>query len=110
MIDRTGIKARLDAAAAAMGGVETLPDADGVSTWSADGVAFAHLTNAAVELRLDPPIADAATRTPDTTSSPRGPAWVRFHPRVLDAHAADRLDAWFALARRRAAPAQKGEE
>jgi hypothetical protein len=107
VIDRAGIKAQLDAAAAELDGVEMASGGDGATTWSADGVAFAYLTKGGVELRLDPPIADAATRTPDTASSPRGPAWIRFHPRVLDAHAVDRLDAWFALARRRAAPAPK---
>ena len=76
------------------------------TTWLVDGVAFAVLAGDVVELRLDPPIADAATRTPDTDSSPRGPEWVRFRPRKLDQHALDRLDAWFALARRRAVTAR----
>ncbi|MBI3751644.1 MAG: hypothetical protein HY263_08335 [Chloroflexi bacterium] len=55
-----------------------------------------------MELRLDPAIARAATRTPDTAPSDRGPEWVRFAPRELDDHAVDRLEAWFAFARRRA--------
>lgn len=54
------------------------------------------------ELRLDPAIAAAATRTPDTGPSPRGAEWVRFNPRELDGHAVDRLTAWFDLAYRRA--------
>jgi hypothetical protein len=57
-----------------------------------------------IELRLDPAIAAAATRTPDTAPSPRGNEWVRFNPRGLDAHAEDRLRAWFELAYRRAGP------
>ncbi len=77
--------------------------AGGGITWSIGSVAFAVLTGDAVELRLDRPIAHAATRTPDTAPSPRGPEWVRFAPATLDGHAVDRLDAWFAFARRRAA-------
>jgi hypothetical protein len=110
VIDRAGLQAHLEAAAAELEGVTIAQDGDGAVTWSADGTAFAHLTKAGVDLRLDPPIADAATRTPDAASSPRGPAWIRFHPRVLDPHAIDRLDAWVALARRRAAPERKGTE
>jgi hypothetical protein len=55
-----------------------------------------------LELRLDQPIATAATRTPDTAPSPRGREWVRFNPRELDGHAVDRLRAWLDLAYRRA--------
>jgi len=107
MTDRQSLAARLEAAAAQLPGVTSEADGDIVS-WAADGIRFAILTRGGVELRLDPPIADAATRTPDTDSSPRGPEWIRFNPRVLDAHANDRLDAWFALARRRAAPRPAG--
>jgi hypothetical protein len=74
----------------------------GATTWSIGGRPFAALAGDAVELRLDPAIARAATRTPDTSPSARGPEWVRFNPRELDDHAIDRLDAWFAFARRRA--------
>jgi hypothetical protein len=70
--------------------------------WSVAARAFAALTNDAIELRLDPPIATAAVRTPDTGPSPRGPEWVRFAPVDLDDHAVDRLEAWFGLAYRRA--------
>jgi hypothetical protein len=70
--------------------------------WSVGGRPFAALTNDAIELRLDAPIAAAAVRTPDTAPSPRGPEWVRFAPRDLDDHAIDRLEAWFGLAYRRA--------
>ena len=75
---------------------------DGVMTWSAGDRAFATLGPSGVEVRLDPPIADAARRTPDTGPSPRGPEWVRFDPRELDGHATDRLRAWLELAYRRA--------
>jgi hypothetical protein len=47
-------------------------------------------------------IAVAATRTPDTAPTVRGPEWVRFNPRELDGHAVDRLRAWLELAYRRA--------
>jgi len=57
------------------------------------------------ELVIVPQVARAATRTPDTSSSPRGDAWVRFAPATLDGHAVDRLEAWFALAYRRATEA-----
>jgi hypothetical protein len=52
--------------------------------------------------RLDPPIAAAARRTPDTGASDRGPEWVRFAPVDLDPHGADRAGAWFEAAARRA--------
>jgi hypothetical protein len=75
----------------------------GAMTWSFRGDPFAVLGPTGIELRLDPAIAAAATRTPDTAPSPRGPEWVRFSPRELDGHAVDRLEAWFELAYRRAA-------
>jgi hypothetical protein len=62
-----------------------------------------------VELRLGEDIADAAMRTPDTNSSPRGPGWVRFAPREWDDHAFDRLEAWFLVAWRMAAGRQSRE-
>jgi hypothetical protein len=72
-------------------------------SWFLGDVEFAVLGPFGIELRLDPPIAAAAARTPDTAPSPRGPAWIRFNPRELDAHALDRLRAWLDLAYRRAA-------
>lgn len=73
--------------------------------WSVDQTVFAALDEAgdAVELRLDRAVARAATRTPDTTPSERGPDWVRFNPAQLDDQAVDRLEAWFAFAARHAA-------
>lgn len=101
MTEGETLESWLDAAAAELDGVEK-SIVDGAPSWAALGVTFAVLTAAGVELRLDPPIADAATRTPDVASSARGPEWVRFEPKTLDDHAVDRLEAWFALARRRA--------
>lgn len=76
---------------------------DGVVTWSRGGREFAALGAAGVEIRLDPAIAAAAARTPDTAPSPRGAGWIRFNPGEIDGHALDRLRAWLELAYRRAA-------
>jgi hypothetical protein len=73
-----------------------------VTEWSREGVVFATLAGQAAELRLDPAIASAAIKTPDTSHSTRGMPWVRFAPRTLDGHAIDRATAWFDLAYRRA--------
>lgn len=75
---------------------------DGIVTWSRAGRDFASLGAAGVEICLDPPIAAAAARTPDTSLSPRGAEWIRFNPGELDSHALDRLRAWLELAYRRA--------
>ena len=71
-------------------------------SWLRGKVEFAVAGPFGVELRLDRQVAVAATRTPDTAPSPRGPDWVRFNPRELDPHALDRLAAWLELAHRRA--------
>jgi hypothetical protein len=84
--------------------------ADGVSRrevertteYTRGGVVFAASDDDAVELRLNPEVADAARRTPDTSVSSRGFEWVRFAPRTLDGHAHDRLEAWFLSAWRAA--------
>lgn len=76
--------------------------ADGVVTWTRADRAFAALGTSGIEIRLDPAIAAAAARTPDTAPSARGPGWIRFSPRELDTHALDRLRAWLELAYRRA--------
>lgn len=69
-----------------------------------DGEVFAlHLSTGVIELRLGPDIAEAARRTPDTASSPRGEDWIRFAPREWEQHAVDRLEAWFRVAWRLAA-------
>jgi hypothetical protein len=75
---------------------------DGVVTWSRAERPFAVLGPNGIEIRLDRAIAAAATRTPDTAPSTRGPEWVRFNPRELDPHALDRLRAWLELGYRRA--------
>ena len=81
--------------------VTTKPGGAG-RAWSRRGVEFAVVGPFGVEIRLDPQVAAAAGRTPDTATSARGAEWVRFNPRELDAHALDRLEAWLELAHRRA--------
>ena len=73
-----------------------------VLIWSAGGIAFAALEGDRAEFRLDPRVAVAALRTPDTTPSARGPDWVAFAPASLDDAAVDRAEAWFLSAHRRA--------
>ena len=60
------------------------------------------LVGDAAEFRLDPLVAKAALRTPDTSPSKRGADWVRFSPAAVDGHAVDRAQAWLASAWRRA--------
>ena len=92
----------LDAAAADLGDVALEMGGDGERTWSREGTAFAHLSEAGADLRVGAVIAEAALRTPDTHVSTRGADWVRFAPATPDDHARDRLGAWFAAAHRRA--------
>ena len=89
---------------------ETLADLDdveetasgGAVEWRRGGRPFAALAGDAAEFRLDPLVAKAALRTPETSASKRGADWVRFAPRVLDDHGIDRAQAWLASAWRRA--------
>jgi hypothetical protein len=77
---------------------------DGSTTWSMEDVPFATLDGpgSTASFRLDPVLAGAARRTPDTGPSFLGPEWVEFRPAIVDAHAADRATAWFLAAIRRA--------
>jgi hypothetical protein len=70
--------------------------------WQAGEALFATLEGDRAEFRLDPQIARAALRTPDTGPSPRGPDWVVFAPPLLDDGAVDRAEAWFLSAHRHA--------
>jgi hypothetical protein len=74
---------------------------DGVE-WSIAGTVFAAIAGERAEFRLDPMVAAAALRTPDTLPSARGRDWVAFAPADLDRHAIDRATAWLASAWRRA--------
>jgi hypothetical protein len=95
----------LEAAAADLSDVQGAPTPEGSWVWSRADQPFATLSadGAVAEFALDPPVAAAASRTPDASPSPRGPGWVRFRPAVLDDHAADRATAWFGSAHRRLA-------
>jgi hypothetical protein len=79
---------------------------DGSTTWSRGGRAYAAVSadRSTASFCLDPAVAAAAIRTPDTTASGRGPGWVDFRPDDLDDHAADRAVAWLGSAYRRLAP------
>ena len=78
----------------------------GGRTWSRRGRTFAGVSadGSVAEFALDPAVAAAAIRTPDTAASTQGRGWVSFAPAALDDHAADRAVAWFASAYRRAGP------
>ena len=91
----------LMAAAEGLPGVEVEGEG-GARRWTSGGVLFAVFEGDGAELRLDPIVARAALRTPDTSLSTRGPEWVAFTPDVLDDGAVDRAEAWFLSAHRRA--------
>ena len=74
----------------------------GATEWSIGGRVFAAAVKDRAEFRLDPAVAAAALRTPDTMPSGRGNDWVAFSPTDLDQHAIDRATAWLASAWRRA--------
>jgi hypothetical protein len=78
-------------------------DGDDEAVWQRAGRPFAALAGDALEVRLLPPVARAALRTPDTRPSRRGEGWVRFAPPTLDQFAADRVAAWLQSAWRHAA-------
>ena len=92
----------LDEALGDLDDVEGAESGGGVE-WRRGGRPFAALAGDAAEFRLDPLVAKAALRTPDTAASKRGADWVRFSPAVVDGHAVDRAQAWLASAWRRAA-------
>jgi hypothetical protein len=77
----------------------------GATAWRVAETVFAALEGERAEFRLDPLVARAALRTPDTVPSRRGVDWVTFAPEVLDEGAVDRAEAWFLSAHRRAARA-----
>jgi len=103
MADSGELAAVLGEAAAALEDAEQAEDATtGSVTWSIGGRLFATVVGGRAEFRLDPAVAAAALRTPDTSRSGRGADWVAFAPAELDRHAIDRATAWLASAWRRA--------
>lgn len=67
-----------------------------------DGRVFAVVGADMLEVALDPVIARAALKTPDTRPSSRGTGWIAFTPGTTDRFALDRAEAWVRLAHRRA--------
>ena len=92
----------LASAAEGLDGV-VVDEASGLTTWTVRGGPFALSRGGRAELRLDPLVARAALRTPDTAASSRGPDWIAFAPETMDDEAIDRAEAWFLSAYRRAA-------
>jgi len=95
------LREALDEALSDLDDVERADAGDEVE-WRRGGRPFAALVGDAAELRLDPLVARAALRTPDTSPSKRGEDWVRFSPADVDGHAVDRAQAWLVSAWRRA--------
>ena len=93
-------------AAAELAGATIGTDPSGATTWSRGGAVFAAVSvdGSVASFRLDPAIAAAAVRTPDTTPSGRGTGWVDFAPEAIDTHAEDRAVAWLESAHRRLGP------
>ena len=99
----TDLAAVLEDAAADLEAIERSADATtGAIEWSIGSRVFAAAAGGHAEFRLDPAVAAAALRTPDTAPSGRGNDWVAFTPGYLDQHAIDRATAWLASAWRRA--------
>ena len=96
------IRALAQATAGHLAEVATEATAAGTE-WRRGSVPFAAVDGATLEVRLAPPVARAALRTPDTAASGRGPDWVRFAPVLLDQYAADRATSWIESAWRNAA-------
>ena len=96
----------LERETAALPGISASVEPDGSVVWARAGTSFAAVSadGLTAEFALDPPVADAATRTPDVERSHRGRGWVRFAPPLLDDHGEDRAGAWLTSAFRRAAP------
>jgi hypothetical protein len=95
----------LEAAAEDLVGVQRAIDGP-MTTWTVGATPFAVLSDGVAEFRLDPLVAAAALRTPDTRPSARGAEWVAFAPAMLDDGAVDRAEAWFLSAHRRLTPAR----
>jgi hypothetical protein len=95
------LRAVLDAAAEDLGDLRQGAEGASVS-WAVGATVFAALDAGLAEFRLDPLVARAALRTPNTGPSTRGPDWVAFAPEILDDGAIDRAEAWFLSAYRRA--------
>ncbi len=99
-VDET-LDERVEAVIEELDGVVRRRDGESVA-FSAGGRVFAVLMQDLLEVALDPAVAAAALRTPDTLASSRGSGWIAFTPDGIDRFALDRADAWVRLAYRRA--------
>lgn len=81
--------------------VSSAPDGD-AALYARAGRPFASVGQHELDVRLEPFVATAALRTPDTSASSRGADWVHFVPPTLDRFAADRAVAWIEHAWRHA--------
>ena len=91
----------VDGLAAELGDVSAVPR-DGRVGWERDGIEFARVSASVLEVRLPEDIAAAALRTPDTSPIAGELGWIRFTPSSDERHVADRAEAWFHTAWRRA--------
>jgi hypothetical protein len=85
-----------------LGGVAAMASTAGASVYRRADRDFAVVDGTAIEVRLQPEVAEAVLRTPHTSRSPRGPGWIRFEPPRMDPSIVDRADAWFRSAWRTA--------
>ena len=92
---------RVEAVIAELDGVTRQRDGESVA-YATGGRVFTVLMQDLLEVALDPAVAAAALRTPDTLASSRGKGWIAFTPDGIDRFALDRADAWVRLAHRRA--------
>jgi hypothetical protein len=99
--EREALEQRVEAVVRDLAGVERRP-VQGGAELVADGRPFSMLGPGRIEVLLEPSIAAAAVRTPDTVPSGRGPGWVTFTPATHDRFALDRAEAWLRSAHRRA--------
>ena len=93
---------RVEAVIEELDGVTRQRDGESVA-YAVGGRVFAVLMQDLLEVALEPAIAGAALRTPDTLASLRGTGWIAFTPDGIDRFALDRAEAWVRLAYRRAA-------
>ena len=93
---------RVEAVIEELEGVTRERDGESVA-YAVGGRVFAILMPDLLEVALDPAVAAAALRTPDTLTSSRGRGWLAFTPDGIDRYALDRAEAWVRLAHRRAA-------
>jgi hypothetical protein len=69
-----------------------------VTSYAREGVAFARVEGATLQVRLPVDIAEAALNTPDTMLDPDDRGWLSFTPADSERHVIDRATAWFRIA------------